>query len=455
MLPCCRARLWLSLHFQDENGTMVPARETTGRIEGGGIVKRSRKTLADRVFYPLAAGAVALCALLIAIGTAVAWQADAAAGSRLLAGAVVLFGLTGGGSVWLIRLICRRYLLPVTKAVDIIVQAAAGDHSSKLSAVPRTSDEAAAMLDAAGDMGERRTGCLLEMETVLRRIGEGDLTACLPCGREAECGGACGALECMAQNLRGNIGSIRSALDQLAGRMDELERETGQLSQNAQDRRQNQEELKNSLERLNKRLDSRAAGVRAVSGSAEELHRRLADYDQRIGELNQAVERIADCAAEAGGIVKAMESTSFQCSVLARTAYVEAAGAGINGKGFALVASEMRVLASRSAQAAQDAAAFMEEMNRTIREGAALVDDASRELVNIAGSGQALCRRAAYAADEAAEIKEAWEAAGQVLRLTAAGAEDQLLASRTASSARLLQDRTSRLRDALQAFRLN
>lgn len=175
------------------------------------------KRLTARVFRPLAVGALALCALLTALAAAAARPTAAEAGGAawLVAAALVVFALSGGGAVYFIRWICCRYLDPVVQAAQAVSLAAAGDHSVSLAGIPRTSEEAAALLDAAGDLGTRSSNCLLEMEEVLNRIAGGDLTARLPCGRSGECGGACLALDGMSQKLRGAIGSARSAMDQL------------------------------------------------------------------------------------------------------------------------------------------------------------------------------------------------------------------------------------------------
>lgn len=419
--------------------------------------REGRLALAGRVFRPLAAGVLALCALLSALIFAAAYPSareESCVGSLLLAAAGG-FVLAGGGSVCLIRAVCRRYLDPVTQAAAIVAQAAEGDHSAPLSNIPRNSEETAVLLNAAGELGTHSADCLLELEGVLRRIGDGDLTAQLPCGRGAECGGACGALDGMSQRLRGGIGAVRSALDQLAGQLDELEQDVQRLSQSGQDRRQDREAMSRALERLNKRLQSRAEGAQAVRSDAENLCLRLTEYEKKVGELTQSAERISDCAAGAEKIVKAMESTAFQCSVLARTAYVEAAGAGVNGKGFAIVASEMRVLASRSAQAAQDAAALMEEMDRTVQEGAGLVAEVSQELEQISDEGRSLYRCAAGTAEEARDTREGQDAIYQAVRLSSAAEEDWLLASHIAVSAAILRERAARLREALRVFRLN
>lgn len=166
------------------------------------------------------------------------------------------------------------------------------------------------------------------------------------------------------------------------------------------------------------------------------------------------MERISECAAEAGKIVKAMEAASFQCSVLARTAYVEAAGAGVNGKGFAIVASELRMLASRSAQSAQDAAAFMEEMNRTVRESAALAASAAREVRSLTAVGETVCRRASGAAREAGQMEELKESVRQAASLDESVDRDLTRSGRAAQSAQAIKKRVGRLRDALGVFRL-
>lgn len=413
----------------------------------------NRRTLAEQVFRPLAAGALVLCAVLAGCAAAalcsvlpVGWAVLAAMG---------IFAVTGGGTVALLHLLCRYYLDPVTRAAAAVGQAAAGDHSAPLTGIPRTTGETELLLNAAENLGTKSTECLLALEDVLRRMAEGDLTAELPCGRGAECGGACGALEGLSQKLRGGIGSVRSALDQIAAQLDELEGEVRTLSQSRQDRRQDREALTRALEHLTGCAQSRAEGVRSVSGGAENLSRQLEDYGKRSEELRRAVERINECAAEEEQIVRSMESAAFQCSVLARTAYMEAAGAGVNGKGFAVVASELRMLASRSAQAAQEAAALMEEMDASIRESASLAAVASRELWKISDGSQELRRRAASALEEVREMKGEQDAVRQAARLSAAAEEDRLLTSRAAVSATLLRERAARLREALRVFRLN
>lgn len=414
--------------------------------------KQKKQTLAGQMFRPLAAGALVLCAILAGFAAAALWPVLHTGGIALAAG---IFVLTGGGAVALIRLLCKRCLDPVAQAAEAVGRAAAGDHSAPLGGIPRTSEETAAILDAAENLGVRSTECMLALEDVLRRMAEGDLTASLPCGRGAECGGACGALEGLSQKLRGGIGSVRSALDQVAAQLDELEGEVQSLSQSGQSRRQDREAMMRALERLTRRGQDRAEGVQSVSGSAEDVSRQLKDYGKKMEELSRAVERIGECAAEAAQIVKTMESTAFRCSVLARTAYMEAAGAGVNGKGFAIVASELRVLASNSAQAAQEAAAFMEELDSGIREGSALAAGASRDLWRISDNSRELRRRATGAVEEARESKEEQDAVRQAVRLSSGAEEDQLLCSHAAVSATLLRERAARLREALRVFKLS
>ena len=202
-------------------------------------------------------------------------------------------------------------------------------------------------------------------------------------------------------------------------------------------------------------LGRRAGGAADVSGAAERTRRKLVDCGRRQAELERAVERISACAAAAGKIVKDMEAASFQCSLLARTAYVEAAGAGVNGKGFAIVACELRVLASRSAQAAQEAAIFLEEMRGSIREGVDLAAAVSKELHGASASGTETCQKAAGAAQEAAQSKDLLEAVRQASRLDAIASETRDSAGRIGRTVQSLNQRINKLREALGAFRLH
>ena len=133
-----------------------------------------------------------------------------------------------------------------------------------------------------------------------------------------------------------------------------------------------------------------AASLEETSAAAEEIagmNRKNADnavrateemqgVDQRMKESNTVLEEmivpmneIKESSGKIAKIIKTIDEISFQTNILALNAAVEAARAGESGMGFAVVADEVRNLALRSADAAKNTAALIEESLEKSRAG--------------------------------------------------------------------------------------
>ena len=119
-----------------------------------------------------------------------------------------------------------------------------------------------------------------------------------------------------------------------------------------------------------------------------EVDQRVAEGNRTLAEMVESMEEITGSSEKISKIIKVIDEIAFQTNILALNAAVEAARAGEAGMGFAVVADEVRNLAQRSAQAAKDTAALIEESIAKSNEG-------SRRLEQVAQVIRAITESAA------------------------------------------------------------
>jgi methyl-accepting chemotaxis protein len=101
-------------------------------------------------------------------------------------------------------------------------------------------------------------------------------------------------------------------------------------------------------------------------------------------EMTTAMDAILGSSHSISNIMKTVEDIAFQTNILALNAAVEAARAGEAGAGFAVVAEEVRSLARRSAQAAQETEKLLEESIRRSQAGARITKHVTQNLEEMA-----------------------------------------------------------------------
>lgn len=153
-----------------------------------------------------------------------------------------------------------------------------------------------------------------------------------------------------------------------------------------------------------------AAATTELGSSIAEISRQASHADRLAGEARQqtaqglqAAQRLTTTAAEIGEVAKAIESIAAKTNLLALNATIEAAAAGEYGRGFAIVAGEVKALAGQ----AKDATSAIAKRLSAVQMDAAAVDAAMRTLATATGAlAQATTSIAAAVEEQTAVTNE-------------------------------------------------
>jgi methyl-accepting chemotaxis protein len=106
----------------------------------------------------------------------------------------------------------------------------------------------------------------------------------------------------------------------------------------------------------------------------------MSSLKAKVGLSAQKVKEMGQRSDQIGAIVETIDDIASQTNLLALNAAIEAARAGEHGKGFAVVADEVRKLAERSSSATKEIGTLIDEIQKTVAEAVSAMDEGTREM---------------------------------------------------------------------------
>ena len=294
-----------------------------------------------------------------------------------------------------------------------------------------------------------------EIDRIAKRLADGDLTVRSSCTSGNELGS-------LASSMNETVASLRFATEQLSETAEQVARSSSQMSDSSQAVAQGSAEQATAIEELaNVQSITHVVGentesVLTVNSNTSDVLGAVEESSDSIARTVRAIEEIKDNAQSISQLANSIEDISFQTNILALNASVEAARAGDAGRGFAIVAEEIRRLASQVSEASRAADELAGRAIENVEAGSELIGSASsnmEEAVTSIEDIKTAMSSIAHASEQqleaVAQIQESMDSLSQVVQENSAASEESAVIGEE------LADRANELKHLIGRFKID
>ena len=305
------------------------------------------------------------------------------------------------GGFFAVRSVLQR-LAHVTECVRDIAEGE-GDLTQRLEAGT----------DEVGQLSNWFNGLLDKIEEVVRRIAETSFTLA---ASSEQLAGTADSLKSGAHDSRTQSTSISSAIEQMSTNMDQTAAAT--------------EEMTAGVLSIAESVKSIQASIGEISSRTGESATMAGDAIRLVEGGNGQIERLKEAAIEIGDVIDVIEEIAEQTNLLALNATIEAARAGESGKGFGVVANEVKELAGETAKATEGIRKRIASIQGCTGSTVEAMKDVDAVIRRLQESANAIACEVAQQSEQVTEIASAMDQSSAVSQVISSGVTESAATSK-------------------------
>jgi len=286
-------------------------------------------------------------------------------------------------------------------------------------------------------------------------IGNGDLTQRNSTTSEDEMGQLLNGLENMRQSLMQTVSMVRQASSSIDVSSGEIAAGNSDLSKRTENQAGSLEQTASAMEQLTSAVQHNADSASEANTLALAASEVASKGGQAVGEVVHTMASIKESSGKIVDIIGVIDSIAFQTNILALNAAVEAARAGEQGRSFAVVATEVRHLAQRSAEAAKQIKTLIGDSVEKVDAGAKLADHAGQTMdeivVSIKNVSNIMSEITTASFEQSKGISEVNRAIAKMDEVTQ---QNAALVEQAATSSASMQEQVDKLKHAVHIFKI-
>lgn len=352
----------------------------------------------------------------------------------------ILIVLVGATQIFTLQIMRKKILRPIAAVEEEMGEISKGNLSSNFSLEPDSS-EIGMLIYAIHNTRATLRAYIGDISDKLTQIAEGNINLKADMEYIGDFAPIHYALETIIASLNSALSHISVAADQVSTGAEHVSNGAQALAGGSNEQAASIEELSISIEKISGQSAENLAIVNTSAGYIEQSNIGLSEGNAHMEQLSKAMVDIGGTSNRIANITKVIEDIAFQTNILALNAAIEAARAGMAGKGFAIVADEVRSLAAKSAEAAKETGMLIQASVSAVENGtkitaqtANILQDVKEKSVKVAESFGKIEQATARQADAIEQIRQGLSQISAVVQTNAATAEENSATSEEMSA---------------------